>query len=264
MFKYDPLACLPSSEELPDSDDIPVDNELQILIPNLLLAILALIWQNREDWFFGINMGLYYAPNQPAIVPDGFLSLGVERFVGENGRLSYVFWEEDGIAPILALEVVSKTYSGEYEQKRIDYAKLGILYYVIYAPTRLRRNKKRLEVYRLVEGEYVLQSGDIIWMPEINLGIGRERGTYQGLMREWLYWYDQAGNRYQTPEEVTQQQQSQLQQTQQQLQDLLSRLKQKGIDPDTLLWEGRCRAGVSPALGGQLITNYQLPITNYA
>ncbi len=42
MFNYNPLHCLPSSTELPDSDDTPVDNELQILIPNLLLAILAI------------------------------------------------------------------------------------------------------------------------------------------------------------------------------------------------------------------------------
>jgi len=62
----------------------------------------------------------------------------------------------------------------------------------------------------------------------------QQRGTYQGLTREWLYWYDEAGNRYQTPEEVSQQQQQQLQQTQQQLQDILSKLKQKGIDLDTL------------------------------
>jgi Uma2 family endonuclease len=204
-----------------------VDNELQILIPNLLLAILALIRQEREDWFLGINMRIYHTPNQPAIVPDGFLSLGVERFVGEEGRLSYVLWEEDGIVPIWVLEVVSKTYNGEYEQKKIDYAGLGVLYYTIYAPTRQRRRRKPLEVYRLVEGEYVLQLGDVIWMPEVGLGIGRERGTYQGLTREWLYWYDQDGNRYQTPEEVALT-------SQQQLQNLLAKLQQRGINPDTL------------------------------
>jgi Uma2 family endonuclease len=234
MYNYNPLDCLPSSAELPDSDDTPVDNELQILIPNLLLAILASIWQTRDDWFFGINMGIYYTPLKPAIVPDGFLSLGVERFVGENGRYSYVFWEEEGITPILALEVVSQTYNGEYEQKKIDYAQLGILYYVIYAPTRLRRKRQRLEVYRLVEGQYILQLGDKIWMPEIGLGIGREQGTYQGRTREWLFWYDQDGNRYQTPEEVNAQQQQQLEQTQQQLQELLGRLQQQGIDPNLL------------------------------
>ncbi|MCM0590845.1 MAG: Uma2 family endonuclease [Gloeotrichia echinulata DVL01] len=220
MLNYNPLDCLPSSAELPDSDDTPVDSELQILIPNLLLAILAAIWQTRDDWFFGINMGIYYTPSKPAIVPDGFLSLGVERFVGENGRSSYVLWEEEEIPPILALEVVSQTYNGEYEQKKIDYAELGILYYVIYAPTRLRRKRQRLEVYRLVEGKYILQPGDKIWMPEIGLGIGREMGTYQGRIREWLFWYDQDGKRYQTPEE--------------QLQNLLAKLQQQGIDPNTL------------------------------
>ncbi|MEH2002074.1 MAG: Uma2 family endonuclease [Nostoc sp.] len=234
MFKYNPLECLPSSAELPDSNDIPVDNELQILIPNLLLAILAAIWQARDDWFFGINMGIYYTADKPAIVPDGFLSLGVERFVGENGRSSYVFWEEDGISPILSLEIVSQTYNFESEQKKVDYAQLGILYYVIYAPTRLRRKRQRLEVYRLVNGEYILQPGDKIWMPEIGLGIGRERGTYQRITREWLYWYDENGNRYSTPEEVTIEQQQQLEQTQQQLQELLARLQQKGINPNNL------------------------------
>jgi len=26
-----------------------------------------------------VDMGIYYDPDEPAIVPDGFLSLGVER-----------------------------------------------------------------------------------------------------------------------------------------------------------------------------------------
>ncbi len=49
MVHYDPLECLPTSAELPDSDDTPVDNELQNLIPNLLEAILALVWSERMD-----------------------------------------------------------------------------------------------------------------------------------------------------------------------------------------------------------------------
>ncbi len=93
MLNYDPLACLPSSEELPDSDDTPVDNELQDLIPGLLKALLAMAWPECMDWFFGINMGIYYDPDLPPIVPDGFLSLGVERFYDENLRPSYVLWE---------------------------------------------------------------------------------------------------------------------------------------------------------------------------
>lgn len=75
----------------------------------------------------------------------------MERFVGENGRLSDVFWEDDNSAPIFALEVVSRPYNDEYERKMIDYAQLGILYYALYAPT-CQRRRQPLEVYRLVNG----------------------------------------------------------------------------------------------------------------
>jgi hypothetical protein len=33
------------------------------------------------------------------------------------------------------------------------------------------------------------------------LGLGKELGTYQGITREWLYWYDEQENRYLSPEE---------------------------------------------------------------
>lgn len=242
MLHYEPWQCLPSSAELPDSDDTPVDNELQNLVPNLLLAILALIWQDRGDWFFGVDMGIYHTLRQPALVPDGFLSLGVERFIGEEGRLSYVLWEENNIVPLLALEVISKTYNQEYEEKESKYAQLGILYYVIYASDRRKRkNREPFEVYRLVDGKYVRQDSDPVWMPEIGLGIGRSLGTYEGWSREWLYWYDQDGNKYLTPEEVARQQQEQaeLQReraevAEQQLELLLAKLRERGIDPNDL------------------------------
>jgi hypothetical protein len=41
-----------------------------------------------------------------------------------------------------------------------------------------------------------------VWMPEVGLGIGAEVGYQEGLMREWLYWYNQQGQRYQVPEEL--------------------------------------------------------------
>lgn len=224
MLKYDPLACFPSSDELPDSDETPVDNELQDLIPGLLKAVLAFVWADRMDWFFGVDMGVYYDPNIPPIVPDGFLSLGVERFFDENLRLSYAIWEEEQV-PILVLEVVSQSYRGEYTTKKDEYAKLGVLYYVVYNPT--RRRKPRLEVYKLINGVYQLQDSNPVWLPEVNLGIGRERGIYQGITREWLYWYNQEGKRLLTPEE-------QAKQAQQRADILAERLRALGVDPDSI------------------------------
>lgn len=91
MVQYKPLHSLPTEEELPETDNRPVDNELQILIPTLLRAVLALVWSERMDWFLGVNLGLYYDPELPAIGPDAFLSLGVERYRKNRGlRLSYL------------------------------------------------------------------------------------------------------------------------------------------------------------------------------
>jgi Uma2 family endonuclease len=70
---------LPTAADLPHSDDTPVDHELQDDIPHILKDTLKRIWVDRQDWFFGIDMGIYYNPDEPAIVPDGFLALGVER-----------------------------------------------------------------------------------------------------------------------------------------------------------------------------------------
>jgi Uma2 family endonuclease len=218
MLQYDPLDCLPSAEDLPDSDDTPVDNELQNLISGLLKTILAMVWADRMDWFFGVDMGIYYDPDQPAIVPDGFLSLGVERIFDENLRLSYLLWEEERV-PIMTLEVVSQKRRGEYSTKKEFYAQLEVLYYVVYNPQ--RRRKASLEVYRLVNGKYQLQRGNPVWLPEIGLGIGSDRGTYQGITREWLYWYNESGKRLLTPEE--------------RVKVLAERLKSLGIDPDSLV-----------------------------
>jgi hypothetical protein len=88
-----------------------------------------------------------------------------------------------------------------------------VLYYTVYNPIYWRRDKHEpLEVYQLVNGVYQLQPflgkgelGGVVWMPEVGLAIGRSTGSYCGLQREWLYWYDQEGNRFLTSEEVAQQ-----------------------------------------------------------
>lgn len=44
-----PEEILPGSEELPDSDDTPVDSEGQNDIPNGLRSALAQLWSDRQD-----------------------------------------------------------------------------------------------------------------------------------------------------------------------------------------------------------------------
>lgn len=82
------------------------------------------------------------------------------------------------------------------------YAKLGMLYYVIYNPQYWVRDQHQpFEVYRLVNGAYELQIGEPYWMPEVDLGLGRSLYLDGSMEREVLYWYNAKGDRYLTPEE---------------------------------------------------------------
>ena len=205
MVLFDPRIQWPSSTDLPDSDETPVDNELQNLAPNLLLAMLSYMWGDRNDWFFGVDMGIYYIPDKryKAIVPDGFLSVGVERRKNPpRGRLSYVLWEENDLVPCLVLECVSHTYGDEYDEKAQKYAALGVKYYVIYNPDHWQRDHHDpFEVYELRGGFYSRLEGEPVWLNDLGMGIGRAEGVYKGWQREWLYWYDAAGKKSLSPDE---------------------------------------------------------------
>jgi hypothetical protein len=97
---------------------------------------------------------------------------------------------------------------------------------VVYNPQ--RKIKETLEVYKLVDGEYILIPGNPVWLPEIGLGIGKEKGTYQGITREWLYWFDENGKRFLTPEE-------RIQQSEEKAKKLAEMLKNLGVDPESLI-----------------------------
>ncbi|MEH1908950.1 MAG: hypothetical protein V7L05_01875 [Nostoc sp.] len=53
------------------------------------------------------------------------------------------------------------------------------------------------------------------------------------LNRQWLYWYDEQGERFLTPEEQMKQAQQEAQQAQQELRRV-QRLRSLGVDPDSL------------------------------
>jgi Uma2 family endonuclease len=224
---------LPADDEFPCSDGKPVDSELQELVPGLLKSILMRIWKDKPDYLFVIDMGLYYQGS--CVSPDGLLALGVNQPEHDQKRSSYVLSKEK-VVPVMVLEVVSKTYGGEYDDKKETYQKIGILYYVIYSP--LLNDAERLDVYKLIGGRYVLQVGLgdewRVWMPEVGLAIGRERRNYDQINREWLYWYDQTGVRYLTPLEAEDAEAERANVEAAKVRLLSERLRAFGVDPDSL------------------------------
>ncbi len=156
-------------------------------------------------------------------------------------------WEENYVVPLLALECVSHKYGGEYDEKQQKYVNLGVLYYVVYNPEYWQKDKHQpFEVYRLTNGEYVLQSGEPFYMPEIGLGIGRGVGTYCGWTQEWLYWYDETGFRHPSPDEATSEQRQRAEQTQIQLEQALTQLEQERLRAQRLAERLRAR-GIDPS-----------------
>ena len=235
MVAPDLKYSLPSTEDLPCSDDTPVDNEDQNLLPNLLLMLLANLWSERMDWFFGVDMAVYHttgwSPKVP-VVPDAFLSLGVERKKGEKSRRSYAVWEEKDTVPTLTIEMVSHKPGGEYDEKKQLYAKLGVLYYIIYNPEFWQRDRHQpFEVYKLASGRYRLQIGEPYWMPEVGIGIGRYQGEVGGLPQEILTWYDERGKRHLSAAEAARQE---AMKEQAQNERLKAFLRSQGFDPDNL------------------------------
>lgn len=267
MVKADLYRHLPTSDELPCSDDTPVDNEDQNLLPNYLLFLLQLLWAERQDWYFGVDMGLYHTtginPRVP-VVPDGFLALGVPRRRGNKSRKSYVVWEEADIVPTLALEMVSWSPGGEYDEKLAIYQNLGVLYYVIYNPEYWQRDRHQpFEVYKLTDGQYQIQIGEPYWMPEVGLGIGRAQGLLGGETREVLSWFDPQGDRYPSAEEQSQDFLRQAQQAEAQAQQAQAQAQQAQAQAQT---EREARLGAIAALHqmglppDQIATALNLPL----
>ncbi|MEL6902567.1 MAG: Uma2 family endonuclease [Cyanobacteria bacterium J06606_4] len=251
---YQPLEILPSTDELPCSDETPVDNEEQNLLPNLLLLALAQLWSERMDWYFGVDMAVYHRTGPDVkipIVPDAFLSIGVERRKDGKYRRSYATWEENGTVPVFVLEMVSHKYNDEYEDKMTRYARLGVLYYLVYNPEQWGRRgllHEAFELYRLEQGQYQLQTGEPFWMPEIGIGIGRGRQIVGGIEQEALLWHDEQGQPYPLSEQLLADMRSQLSKEQQQVaiekqraesekqraDKLADYLRSQGIDPDSI------------------------------
>jgi Uma2 family endonuclease len=220
---------------------------LNSLIPILLNAVLTLLWSARKDWFFGIGIGIYRddpaQSKQTPLVPDAFLSVGVERVKASGERLNYAIAQENQIVPQLVLEIVSPKDVAKYKEQKQRYEQLGVLYYVLFDPDGcLGDDHEPLEVYHLVQGKYIRQvphpdsqlhqeCNPVIWLPEMGLGIGCDRGIFQSWQRDWLYWYTEKGHRHPLPEELLQRQQEHLNQQQQQLAELNAKLIALGVDP---------------------------------
>jgi Uma2 family endonuclease len=195
--------------ELVTEDDEPVDNLFSAKQQTLLKRPLYSSWtpppseeqpEERRKFLADANVGVFYSPHQPPLVPDFFLSLDVEpheHWYTKEHR-SYFLWEFEK-APDVVVEIVSNRKGGELGEKLRRYAKIDVTYYVVYDPLRLL-SEDGLRVYERGVGKRYRLRKDL-QLPEVGLSLVLWQGEFEGRADTWLRWCDAAGNLLPTGEE---------------------------------------------------------------
>jgi hypothetical protein len=198
--EYTPPALLdpadyPSLDDLITEDGKPVENIYVAKQYQLLTEPLYSSWAGPGEGrsFLALaNVGWFYASTEPPLVTDFLLSLdatpaGSPRTTKE-GR-SYFQWLI-GKPPEAVIEIVSDRHGGEEHYKPRQYARQGLMYYIIYDPTELLGHG--------VLRAFARRGGDFVpiepqWLPEVGLGLSLWTGTYAGVTDSWLRWCDRNG-----------------------------------------------------------------------
>ncbi|MGE0493401.1 MAG: Uma2 family endonuclease [Vulcanimicrobiota bacterium] len=188
---------VPDISHLITEDDEPMDNPFSEKQQRLLAGSLYESWsdemrQGRPFVAFA-NVGLFFVPKNPALVPDVMVSLDVSlpADIWEKGNRAYMTWVY-GKPPDIVIEIVSNTKGGETERKFKTYGEQGIGYYIIYDPLK-RYGSRALRAYQLNGRSYIdlLTPG---WLPDALLGLTTWEGEYEGYQATWLRWCDEQGN----------------------------------------------------------------------
>ena len=196
-----------------------------------LVSCLEWHWRERDDFFIGANLTVYYSRQQlrqrEFRGPDFFLVRDTPR----QPRTSWVVWEEDGRYPDLIIELLSESTA------RVDRTVKKNLYqdrfrtpeYFWFSPVTLE-----FEGFQLINRQYhAIEPNEQgrRWSQVLSLFVGVEDQS--------LRFYTAEGERLPTPEEAAEQArqeqavtQQQLEQEQQRAQRLAERLRALGIDPD--------------------------------
>ena len=196
MPAYDPADVpLPNLDELITEDGAPVDNLFVEKQYRLLTDPLNNSWTppgEDKRFLVATDVGVFYKAGEPALAPDCFLSVGVAP--GANLRdkenRSYFIWLV-GKPPDVVIAIVSDKRGGEEDFKRDAYARMGVLFYVIFDPGDVLKGGM-LRAGALTRGKYA--PVDPRWFPETGVGLTLWQGAFEGFSDTWLRWCDANGH----------------------------------------------------------------------
>ena len=186
----------PDVSHLITEDDEPVDNPFSEKQQRMLADSLHASWtkEMREGRPFVAfaNVGLFFVPKNPALVPDVQVSLDVElpEDLWEKKNRSYMTWVY-GKPPDIVLEIVSNTKGGETDRKFKTYAEQGVAYYIIYDPQTIYGSRP-LRAYEL-HGRTYVEMLEPSWLPGALIGLKLWEGVYEDYKAVWIRWCDRQG-----------------------------------------------------------------------
>ena len=199
---------LPDFSRIQIEDGAPVESRFQELQMRLLTESLQLSWppmrlqDGRQAEVFA-DVGLFYDPPRPPIVPDVMLSLDLEPIPEGTTDKGYNTYSvpHRGKPPELCIEIVSNRKGKEY--KKLDtYAKAEVPYVVIFDPKK-RTSRMVVRAYVLYDGAYLPYVG-FRWFEALGIGLELWYGTYGPFTTTWLRWCNRDGSLLPTGEEHAQ------------------------------------------------------------
>lgn len=221
-------------------DGEPMESNRHRIAMNVLIRSLEQAWSDRNDFFCGGNMFVYYsseqARNRDFRGPDFFAVLDVD---GTRLRRGWVVWEENGRYPDVIVELMSpSTAEVDTGIKKDIYERTFKTrdYFVFdpFDPTSLQGwcLDGNLHYQPLVPNER-----GWLWCETLSLWLGTWEGTIQRDPAVWLRFFEVGGNLVLLPEEAAQaraeQERLRAEQERQRAERLAAQLRSLGIDPES-------------------------------
>jgi len=192
---------LPTQDELPCDDGVPMDTEQHRLQMDLLINSLKPWLSQAKKGYVSGNMFVYFSPTQVKTEdfkgPDVFVVLGVSN----HTRKSWLVWEE-GKQPDVVIELLSETTASKDKgHKKIVYQnqlKVPEYYWFDpYNPNDFQGFRLKNQIYKELpfkDNSFTSQS--------LGLKLTRWHGVYQNIETIWLRWTTLDGELLLLPEEA--------------------------------------------------------------
>ncbi len=229
------------------SDEPPLESDLHRDQIELLLACLKWWWRERTDFYASGNLTIYFSSEHITTRdfrgPDFFVVLGTEN----RPRRSWMVWAEQGKYPNLIIELLSDSTA------KVDKGFKKKLYQDTFrTPEYFWFHPETLEFkgFRLIEGQYQpLEPNDQGWLwsqqLELFLGVHESKLRFFSPDEQLVITPEERAEDEKRQKELAQQQaelaqqqaeaeRQQKEQAQQRVAELLAKLKELGVDPDTL------------------------------